>query len=176
MASSSGDGESWIPASRRPDGTWRKARKVKEGYVPQDEVAKYESKGKQWMNSIPKLPPGLHIEEPTKSQRKRKNKKKNASESQGGEVEDLTDKMHSVHVSNAVCSTAAGTVYTSNPDELKEKRIKNLRKKLRQIKELQARIDSGELEKPEPEQLVKLSKKEEVEKEIEDLQAQLCKS
>ena len=73
-------------------------------------------------------------------------------------------------------STAAGTVYTNNPDELKEKRIKNLRKKLKQINELQARIDSGELKKPEAEQLVKLSKKEEVEKEIEDLKAQLCKS
>lgn len=178
MAASSGDGGSWIPASRRPDGTWRKARRVKEGYVPPDEVAKYESKGKQWVNSIPKLPPGLHIEEPTlsKSQKKRKNKKKNASESQGGEVEDLTDKMKNVHVSDAVSSTAAGTVYTNNPDELKEKRIKNLRKKLKQINELQARIDSGELKKPEAEQLVKLSKKEEIEKEIEDLKAQLCKS
>lgn len=111
-----------------------------------------------------------------KVRKREKNKKKNASESQGGEVEDLTDKMKSVHVSDAVSSTAAGTVYTNNPDELKEKRIKNLRKKLKQINELQARIDSGELKKPEAEQLVKLSKKEEVEKEIEDLKAQLCKS
>lgn len=166
-------GETWIPASRRPDGTWRKARRVKEGYVPPDEVAKYESKGKQWVDSIPKLPPGVHEEESkqlSKNQKKRKSKKKDGNDSQRCEVEEVTEKMQTAKVSNA--ATAAGTVYTSNPDDLKLKRVKNLRKKLRQIQDLQAKIDSGELVNPEATQLEKLSRREEIEKELEELEAE----
>ncbi|XP_050418940.2 partner of Y14 and mago B [Patella vulgata] len=52
-------GETFLPESRRPDGSIRKARRVKAGYVPQEEVPVYENKGMQWLKGRSDLPVGL---------------------------------------------------------------------------------------------------------------------
>jgi partner of Y14 and mago len=56
------EGERIIAPTRRPDGTLRKAIRIRAGYVPQEEVAIYQSKGALVSHrlSFSELPPSHH--------------------------------------------------------------------------------------------------------------------
>ncbi|KMZ57596.1 Partner of Y14 and mago [Zostera marina] len=60
------EGERILAPTRRPDGTLRKPIRIRAGYVPQDEVAIYQSKGSRLKKSAEielAVPPGYHYDD-----------------------------------------------------------------------------------------------------------------
>ncbi|KAL4702622.1 hypothetical protein ACJJTC_013043 [Scirpophaga incertulas] len=176
------DGCKFIPATQRPDGTWRKPRRVKDGYIPQEEVPLYESKGKQFKaRQNTGLPVGLTPEIVAAAQKPKKgttgniqpipgmiiNVDKKKKKKKSG-VDDAADKLAKCEItepdfSSPSSSSQYSVVIQSDPS----KRLKNLRKKLRDIETLEEKIKSGLLKNPDKDQREKISKKADIIKEIE---------
>lgn len=176
-------GETYIAATQRPDGTWRKARKVKAGYVPQDEQPRFECRAqqalKQQLNSAePKFPIGWAPQD----------------------VQQMSEikTPHAAAEKRAVIRETPVIAIKSNnapitPQDHLRKKIANLEKKLDDIEKLkvgnllcnltikltivliQQRIDNGELTNPEKTQLQKLKRQEVIRDEIITLTDQLEK-
>lgn len=86
-------------------------------------------------------------------------------------VEEARQELEKVNISET--TEAKDKTANENPAAEKAKKLKNLRKKLRQVEDLQQKIDCGEIKQPSKEQLDKLSRRKALEEEIEDLELDL---
>jgi len=197
-----------MPGTQRPDGTWRKPYRVKEGYTPQDEVPLYESRGKAIakareggyipgmgppVNSSNGLPynnitnfkidtfvlptppvtiPGLNPDPAPANPTANKSKKKKKTAAVGGgnnAVNSLVPLLSNASISSPSRPPSTQPVATDPA-----KKLRNLKKKLRDIEALEAKLNNGEIPNPEQEQLDKVARKPEVMREIVSLESSVA--
>ncbi|KAG0004605.1 hypothetical protein BGZ80_004781 [Entomortierella chlamydospora] len=173
-----------IPMSRRADGTIRKERKVRPGYTPPEDVAKYTNRVLDAIrpaSSISSLatPPvnsssSSSSTPKTKSQiknekRKAKRKEEGPSETNQSKLEreDATKPSTDATPTTAIADTTTATAVAEFAPVDPEKKLRALNKKLRQAEQLKERQEKGE--ELLPEQLEKISKMDELQALIAEL-------
>ncbi|KAL0794500.1 hypothetical protein Bca101_065877 [Brassica carinata] len=104
------EGERILEPTRRPDGTLRKPIRIRAGYVPQDEVVVYQSKGSLMKKELASLGPPGYEPDPTpkpktkaaKKNERKKEKRLLAAAQKGTSSEDGSasnvDKEEAVHI------------------------------------------------------------------------------
>lgn len=117
----------------------------------------------------------------TKRNMKRKEKRKQQQQQgqdENVDVESVRDAVENVSISEGDDTLQNTTAHVSDtvPDDPsaaaaeKAKKIKNLKKKLRQVEELQQKMDSGEIKQPTKEQLEKLGRAQALQDELQQLE------
>ncbi|CDY19363.1 BnaC05g08720D [Brassica napus] len=191
------EGERIVEPSRRPDGTLRKPIRIRAGYVPQDEVVIYQSKGSLMKKELASQGPPGYEPDPTpkpktkaaKKNERKKEKRLQAALQKGTSSEDgsatvpvvtpsngsqsvnvLVSGLNALDVSSNKDVASSDLGEAPNPGttrEETEKRIRALKKKIRLTEAQQQKTAPKDLK---PEQLEKFSKLEEWRLELKALE------
>ncbi|KAB8234970.1 hypothetical protein ETB97_012599 [Aspergillus alliaceus] len=185
-------GERFIPSSLRPDGSKRREIRVRPGYRPPEDVELYKNRAAEaWKNRGKSGVPGaesLKSDNDTATKAgtaasnknaKRREAKKKAKATQDGtastegrnlnEIEDWRVSASSADKKQPDGSdkAAAGTEEAADPEAEKEKKARNLKKKIRQARDLRDKKNQGESLLPE--QLEKVIKIQELIRQLDAL-------
>ncbi|KAM7196126.1 hypothetical protein V8F20_007161 [Naviculisporaceae sp. PSN 640] len=155
-------GQRQIPESVRADGTTRKAIKIRPGYRPPEDVEVYKNPTAENFRTRGKGPvpgsEGLQKEnnkpEQNKNAKRREARKKAAAKAAEGPT-------------SAATQQPKAPTEELDPEAEKEKKVRNLKKKLRQAKELKDKKEGGESLLPE--QIAKVIKINELIRELDAL-------
>ncbi|KAK3329376.1 putative RNA binding protein Pym [Apodospora peruviana] len=158
-------GQRHIPESVRPDGTTRKAIKIRPGYRPPEDVEVYKNPTAETFRSRGKGPvPGAEglkddkSEQSSSSAAANKNAKRREARKKAKATGDALPEKD---------TTPKAQEEQLDPEAEKEKKARNLKKKLRQAKELKDKKDIGESLLPE--QIAKVIKINELIRELDAL-------
>ncbi|KJZ76630.1 hypothetical protein HIM_03966 [Hirsutella minnesotensis 3608] len=172
-------GERQIPESVRADGSTRKAIKIRPGYRPPEDVEVYKNRTAESFRDRGKkmgIPgaAGLQDEQneqasasSNKNAKRREARRKAAKAAADGsaDVDANDDGAASTQENKAEAQTAK--TEEADPDVEREKKGRNLKKKLKQARELQSKKDGGETLLPE--QIAKVIKINELIRELSAL-------
>ncbi|KAL3419090.1 hypothetical protein PVAG01_09311 [Phlyctema vagabunda] len=168
-------GNRHIPASLRPDGSKRKEIKIRPGYKPPEDVEVYRNRAASAWKSrgtggVPgaeslKSEPAAEGGAANDKNKKRRDARKKAAEGKKDEENGPTDALDTSASQEKGGATATEDVV--DPEVEREKKARNLKKKLKQAKELKEKKEGGAALLPE--QFAKVIKMNELIRELDAL-------
>ncbi|KAI1828477.1 putative RNA binding protein Pym [Xylaria intraflava] len=160
-------GERQIPESMRADGTTRKAIKIRPGYRPPEDVEIYKNRtAEDFRNRGKGGIPGAEGLKDGEQETSSAASNKNAKRREARKKAKLANGAHDATSDKAPAHTETNSDEV-DPEVEKEKRARNLKKKLKQAKELKSKKEGGESLLPE--QIAKVIKINELIRELEAL-------